>query len=144
MGERAKPMMAKRRARDSWEASSKSAGISLRLARSPEAPKITMVQGSAGVTELADSAARASATSLVGGVIGKLLGSLYACRGLYESPLPDFGSVLMACPPNWWRRAASSLRENESLSREDSLSSKESVMIGAGTSRSMASATVQR
>ena len=45
-------MMAKRRARQFCAARPYSAGTSLRRDRSPEAPKMTMVQGSAGEMEL--------------------------------------------------------------------------------------------
>src|SRR5215472_11737700 len=44
-------MMAKRRARQFCAARPYKAGISLRRERSPEAPKMTMVQGSAGEME---------------------------------------------------------------------------------------------
>ena len=53
-------------------------------------------------------------------------------------------SFFTACPPNSLRIAESSLSENESLSRERRRSISDWVMIGAGTSRSMASLTVQR
>src|SRR6185437_9232434 len=53
-------------------------------------------------------------------------------------------SFFIAWPPNSLRIADSSLSENESASRERRRSISEAVMIGAGTSRSMASATVQR
>src|SRR5438445_3277629 len=57
--------MAKRRASERHSANSKSAGINLRRARSPDAPKITMVQGSATATELCGSRVALSAISLV-------------------------------------------------------------------------------
>src|SRR5579863_5529477 len=52
MAVRANPMMAKRRARQFCAARPYSAGTSLRRERSPDAPKMTMVQGSAGEMEL--------------------------------------------------------------------------------------------
>jgi len=57
--------MAKRRASERDSANSKSAGINLRRARSPDAPKITIVQGSATATELCGSRVALSAISLV-------------------------------------------------------------------------------
>ena len=57
--------MAKRRASERLSANSKSAGINLRRARSPDAPKITIVQGSATATELCGSRVALLAISLV-------------------------------------------------------------------------------
>src|SRR5260370_3541584 len=57
--------MANRRASEPQEANSKSAGINFRRVRSPEAPKITIAQGSATATELCASSATVSAISLV-------------------------------------------------------------------------------
>src|SRR5579863_8542314 len=57
--------MANRRASDWQAANSKSAGINLRRVRSPDAPKITMAQGSATATELRASRAVVSAISFV-------------------------------------------------------------------------------
>src|SRR5258707_13501750 len=59
---RANPMIENRRARQSCAARLYRAGISFRRERSPEAPKITMVQGSAGVRELLFVGATAVAT----------------------------------------------------------------------------------
>ncbi len=53
-------------------------------------------------------------------------------------------SDFTAWPPNWLRIAASSLSENESVSRERSRSISASEITGAATLRSIASATVQR
>ncbi|MET4729315.1 hypothetical protein ABIE09_003128 [Lysobacter enzymogenes] len=53
-------------------------------------------------------------------------------------------SLRIACPPNSLRIAASSLSAKESFSRERKRSISEAVMTGADTSRSIASATVQR
>ena len=53
-------------------------------------------------------------------------------------------SLRIACPPNSLRIAASSLSAKESFSRERKRSINEAVMTGADTSRSIASATVQR
>src|SRR5580700_2961947 len=65
MGVRAKPMMAKRRARQFCAARPYSAGTSLRRARSPEAPKMTRVQGSAGEMELCLVGSAVSITALL-------------------------------------------------------------------------------
>src|SRR5437868_2270638 len=62
--------MANRRASERQAANSKSAGINLRRVRSPEAPKITIVQGSATATELRGSGATVSAISFVTDAIG--------------------------------------------------------------------------
>ena len=51
---------------------------------------------------------------------------------------------MTAWPPNSFRRAAMTLPPNESSWRERRRMSKDSVITGAGTSSSMASATVQR
>src|ERR1700720_3306250 len=59
---RANPMIANRRARQFCAARLYRAGISFRRERSPEAPKITMVQGSAGVRELLFAGASTVAT----------------------------------------------------------------------------------
>src|ERR1700730_16977826 len=59
---RAKPMIANRRARQFCAARLYRAGISFRRERSPEAPKITMVQGSAAVRELLFAGASTMAT----------------------------------------------------------------------------------
>src|SRR5262245_40365693 len=95
MAVRAKPTMTKRRARDLWDASSYSAGMSLRLARSPDAPKMTMAHGSAAFTEISGTAAAASAMSLVG-VIGRLLSSLRFLRldGMPAELAPHGGQQL--------------------------------------------------
>src|SRR5579864_3826141 len=69
MGVRAKPMIAKRRARQFCAASPYSAGISFRRARSPEAPKITIVHGSAGEIERLFAGSTSSATALLLGVM---------------------------------------------------------------------------
>src|SRR5580692_3984284 len=57
--------MENRRASDWQAANSKSAGINLRRVRSPDAPKITIAQGSATATELRASRAVVSAMSFV-------------------------------------------------------------------------------
>src|SRR2546427_7648886 len=57
--------MANRRASDPQAANSNSAGINFGRVRSPEAPQITMVHGSAATTELRESKATVSAISLV-------------------------------------------------------------------------------
>src|SRR6185437_8033623 len=49
-----------------------------------------------------------------------------------------------ACPPNSWRKAAITLAPNDSDWRERSRVSSDNVITGAGTSRSIASCTVQR
>ena len=64
MGVRAKPMMANRRARQFCAARPYSAGTSFRRERSPEAPKMTMVQGSAGEIELCLAGSAVSMTAL--------------------------------------------------------------------------------
>src|SRR6266568_6032820 len=69
--------MAKRRASERHSANSKSAGINLRRARSPDAPKITMVQGSATATELCGSRVALSAISLVREAINYPMLSLF-------------------------------------------------------------------
>src|SRR5581483_4530923 len=53
-------------------------------------------------------------------------------------------SRFTACPPNWWRSAASSRSAYDSASRERSRARSDRVITGAGTSSSTASATVQR
>src|SRR5579863_1002501 len=70
MGVRAKPMMANRRARQFCAARPYSAGINLRRERSPEAPKMTMVQGSAGEIEVCFSGASSS-------IVAFLLGDMF-------------------------------------------------------------------
>ena len=67
-------------------------------------------------------------------------------RGGVPHRVPPGGghSFRTAWPPNCCRIAASSLSANESSSRERSRSSRASVITGAGTSRSIASCTVQR
>src|ERR1700690_3170844 len=65
MGVREKPIMAKRRARQFCAARPYSAGTSFRRARSPEAPKMTMVQGSAGEMELFLAESSISITALL-------------------------------------------------------------------------------
>ena len=52
--------------------------------------------------------------------------------------------VFTACPPNSFRSAAMTLAPKESAWRERNRVSSDSVMTGAGTSRSIASCTVQR
>src|SRR5579863_3231143 len=69
MGVRAKPMMANRRARQFCAARPYSAGTSFRRERSPEAPKMTMVQGSAGEIELFFAGSAASIAALLPGVM---------------------------------------------------------------------------
>src|SRR3984893_9697342 len=61
--------MANRRASERQAANSKSAGVSFRRVRSPDAPKITMAQGSAAVTELRGSRSSLSAMSVEAGGI---------------------------------------------------------------------------
>src|SRR5579871_130993 len=75
-------MMAKRRARQFCAARPYRAGISLRRERSPEAPKMTMVQGSAGETEDRRTGASASMMFvLVGDIAPSLaLRDLHAIR----------------------------------------------------------------
>src|SRR6266851_10531845 len=69
MGVRAKPMMANRRARQFCAARPYSAGTSLRRERSPEAPKMTMVHGSAGEIDFNFAGSAASITALLPGVM---------------------------------------------------------------------------
>src|ERR1700692_331068 len=69
MGVREKPMMAKRRARQFCAARPYNAGTSLRRERSPEAPKMTMVQGSAGEMELCFAGSVGSGTLVFPGVM---------------------------------------------------------------------------
>ena len=52
--------------------------------------------------------------------------------------------VFTACPPNSFRSAAMTLAPNESGWRDRNRARSDRVMTGAGTSRSMASCTVQR
>src|SRR3546814_15581051 len=59
-------------------------------------------------------------------------------------PITNHGSFFIACPPNSLRIADSSLLANESPSRERRRAISDWVITGAGTSRSIASATVQR
>src|SRR6202035_5167851 len=92
---------------------------------------MVMVQGSAGVMELFFAGASDLAAACLPGVI--MGASLYF-----------FAAVLIAWPPNWFLIAASSLSEYESESRDVSLFNNDSVITGAGTSRSIASETVQR
>src|ERR1700730_3622613 len=61
--------MANRRASELQAANSKSAGINFRRVRSPDAPKITMAQGSAAATELRGSRSSLSARSMEAGAI---------------------------------------------------------------------------
>src|ERR1700690_3904931 len=80
MGVREKPIMAKRRARQFCAARPYSAGTSFRRARSPEAPKMTMVQGSAGEMELFLAESSISITAL-------LLAVMFGpsrCRGCFD------------------------------------------------------------
>ena len=97
IGVRANPMMANRRARQFCAARPYSAGTSFRRERSPEAPKMTMVQGSAGEIELCFAGSAVSAS---------LRFCLASCSGPHF-----FAAALMAWPPNWFRIAASSLSE---------------------------------
>ena len=90
-------MMANRRARQFCAARLYRAGISFRRERSPDAPKMTMVQGSAGEIELFFAGSTASATLL------------FAWRHVRAPHF--FAAVLIAWPPNWFRIAASSLSE---------------------------------
>src|SRR5271169_2579484 len=69
MGVRAKPMMANLRARQFCAARPYNAGTSFRRERSPEAPKMTIVQGSAGVTELCLAGSGISIALLFPGVM---------------------------------------------------------------------------
>ena len=64
-------------------------------------------------------------------------------RGEIHVAVPDY-SVLTAWPPNSLRSAASTLPPYESSWRERNRVCSESVITGAGTSRSIASWTVQR
>src|SRR5258708_22811 len=91
MGVREKPMIANRRARQFCAARPYSAGTSLRRDKSPEAPKITMVQGSAGEIELFFAGSTASKTaffprdmfgaSLFRGRFDRMAAKLIAHRG---------------------------------------------------------------
>src|SRR5581483_8415592 len=49
-----------------------------------------------------------------------------------------------ACPPNWFRSAAFTLAANDSSWRDAKRAKRDIVMIGAGTSSSIAESTVQR
>ncbi len=49
-----------------------------------------------------------------------------------------------ACPPNWFRRAASTLCVKSPLPREYIRAYSEAVITGVGTSRAVASSIVQR
>src|SRR5450631_2322662 len=69
MGVRAKPMMANLRARQFCAARPYSAGTSFRRERSPEAPKMTIVQGAAAVMELCLAGSGISITELFPGVM---------------------------------------------------------------------------
>ena len=96
MGVRAKPMMAKRRARQFCAARPYSAGTSLRRARSPEAPKMTMVQGSAGEMELCF--AESSAASITALLLAVMFGpSLFRGRldGVAAKLIPHRGQQLV-------------------------------------------------
>jgi hypothetical protein len=53
-------------------------------------------------------------------------------------------SFFISCPPNWFRSADRSLLEKDSVSRDCKRCNNASVMTGAATSRSIASATVHR
>src|SRR5580704_8138279 len=88
-------MMAKRRARQFCAASPYSAGISLRRERSPEAPKMTMVQGSAG--EIEDCFTGAS-TSNVAFLLGDMFGPSLFCGcldGVAAELVPHGGQKLV-------------------------------------------------
>src|ERR1700687_4450738 len=69
MGVREKPMIANRRARQFCAARPYSAGTSFRRERSPEAPEMTMVQGSAGGVEVFFAGSPISRTALLPGVM---------------------------------------------------------------------------
>src|ERR1700730_18006808 len=81
MGVREKPMIANRRARQFCAARPYSAGTSLRRDKSPEAPKITMVQGSAGEIELFFAGSTASKTAFFRGRFDRMAAKLVAHRG---------------------------------------------------------------
>src|SRR5437016_9546726 len=69
--------MANRLASDRQAANAKSAGINFRWVRSPDAPKITIAQGSASATELRASRTAVSAISCV---MDAMSSSSYKCR----------------------------------------------------------------
>src|SRR5665213_613362 len=71
MGVRANPMIANRRARQFCAAKPYSAGTSFRRARSPDAPKMTIVHGSAGVIELCFPGSGISITAPFSGVMSR-------------------------------------------------------------------------
>src|SRR2546425_11623742 len=98
-------MMANRRARQSCAARLYSAGISLRRERSPDAPKMTIVHGSAGETDRLGADSTASATS---------------CRGgdMRASVPYFFAAVFTAWAPNLFRMGARNLSAEEAGSGE--------------------------
>src|SRR5258708_6286377 len=77
IGVRANPMIAKRRARQFCAARLYKAGISFLRERSPDAPKITIVHGSAGLIEPFFAGASAMA---VPDLSGAMVGSSLFCR----------------------------------------------------------------
>ena len=112
------------RRRDALSSADRSPACSLRVVRSPSAPKITIVHGSAR--------SRAGAMPLIC-TLGRAVTTGAGAHDFFT-----------AWPPNSLRSAAMTLAPNESVWRERKRMSSESVMTGAGTSRSIASCTVQR
>src|SRR5882724_3274899 len=71
-------------------------------------------------------------------------GEAYDAKGYDGYPERCAHLVCTACPPNSWRSAAITLAPKDSSWRERNRASSDNVMTGAGTSRCIASSTVQR
>src|SRR5215212_8315 len=114
------------------------AGSSLRLARSPLAPKMTIAQGGAVGMLPRVRVARAPRPCEAGSIRTVEVVQARDSRARGRRFGRGAAARWIVWPPNWLRRPAANLAEKLTGSREANLANKAAAMTGTGASASMA------